>query len=83
MDKQHEPHCPVPRAAARGEGTVCLCKDRRPDLANEIRRALRVLSISGNPNAETPDECIETYEQCIDQAARILEHAVKAYERLA
>lgn len=21
----HEPHCPVPRAAARGEGAVCLC----------------------------------------------------------
>lgn len=23
--KAHEPHCPVPRAAARGEGAVCVC----------------------------------------------------------
>lgn len=22
---QHEPHCPVPRANARGEGAVCIC----------------------------------------------------------
>lgn len=25
MNFAHEPHCPVPRAAARGEGAVCQC----------------------------------------------------------
>ena len=24
----HVPHCPVPRAAARGEGAACLCPDK-------------------------------------------------------
>src|SRR5262245_54182357 len=24
-DSLHEPHCPVPRAATRGEGAVCMC----------------------------------------------------------
>jgi hypothetical protein len=27
--KQHEPHCPVPRAEARGEGAACLCGSDR------------------------------------------------------
>ena len=28
----HEPHCPVPRAAARGEGAVCLCRSLFPTM---------------------------------------------------
>lgn len=24
----HEPHCPVPRAQARGEGAACLCRGK-------------------------------------------------------
>lgn len=29
MLRSHEPHCPVPRAEARGEGAVCCCRNDR------------------------------------------------------
>lgn len=32
----HEPHCPVLRAASRGEGAVCLCQQEETGYTNML-----------------------------------------------
>lgn len=40
--RNHEPHCPVPRAESRGEGAACQCRDRVAEVGGPYRHALDV-----------------------------------------
>lgn len=50
--KTHEPHCPVPRMAAIGEGAVCLCRDT-PHVARAKELAARIIAITGRHGWKT------------------------------
>ena len=39
MIDAHEPHCPVPRMAAKGEGAICLCRKGNTQVSNELLAA--------------------------------------------
>lgn len=49
MNEQHQPHCPVPRMAAIGEGATCLCDKTRPlqQLAQEAMDVQDACNLSG------------------------------------
>ena len=60
MIRVHEPHCPVPRAARRGEGAVCLCRDgsaQRVELALQATAPERIGALHDKWAAGQLTEC--------------------------